>query len=92
MLVDDALFDRLERLAMVRIPSERRQDFKNDLEEILKNMATLHDIDTDCIRLGGDKSVPLRDDTPESNSVAGQILSQAPNSMEGYFIVPKVIE
>ena len=92
MLVDDALFDRLERLAMVRIPSEKRQDFKNDLEEILKNMSTLHDINTDCIDLSGDKSAPLRDDIPESSSVAGQILSQAPNSMEDYFIVPKVIE
>ncbi len=91
MFVDDNLLDKLEKLAMIRIAPQKRAMFKEELSEIIAKMDSLQEVDTSNIVLQKDEKTPMRDDVPEHAMIRNQILSQAPKSQDGYFIVPKVI-
>ncbi|AQQ59026.1 glutamyl-tRNA amidotransferase [Helicobacter bilis] len=91
MFVDDKLLDKLEKLAMIHIAQEKREDFKEELSEIIAKMDSLQEVDTDSIALQKDDKTPMRPDLPEDSAIRDQILKQAPKAKDGYFIVPKVI-
>lgn len=93
MLIDDILFKKLEKLAMLEIPKEKEEEIRKDLSDILgfvENICSLEiagDID--------DKkpATPLRADIRvDQSSCAQDVLKYAPQAKDGYFIVPKIIE
>ncbi|RDU71663.1 Asp-tRNA(Asn)/Glu-tRNA(Gln) amidotransferase subunit GatC [Helicobacter aurati] len=92
MFVDELLLDKLERLAMIKIPKDKRESFQQELTEIIEKMNILQDIETDLDTSINVQQTLLRDDIPHNGSVAEAILAQAPDSQDNYFIVPRIIE
>lgn len=96
MQVDDALLTRLEKLSFLTVSDDKRQEMIGQLSEIVNFVDNLSDLNTDGIDDNfamSDMQTPLREDTVSSStSVSEDILKNAPNSADNFFIVPKIIE
>ena len=96
MQVDDALLTRLEKLSFLTVSDDKRQEMIGQLSEIVNFVDNLSDLNTDGIDDNfamSDMQTPLREDTVSSStSVSEDILKNAPNSADNFFIVPEIIE
>lgn len=96
MQVDDALLTRLEKLSFLSVSDDKRQEIIGQLTEIVNFVDNLSDLNTDGVDDNfamSDMSTPLREDSVLSSStVSEDILKNAPNSADDFFIVPKIIE
>ncbi|MGI9306258.1 MAG: Asp-tRNA(Asn)/Glu-tRNA(Gln) amidotransferase subunit GatC [Gammaproteobacteria bacterium] len=88
---------RLARLARLEIPPAEAPQAARALNDILAMMETLRQAD---IPGGGelshvqfwDKSLRLREDEARPGYAPEELLQDAPQTADGYFIVPKIIE
>lgn len=96
MNIDDQLLARLETLAMIEIPADKKESIKKELGEVMSFVDNLNRLDVEKLEASAsamEGQTPLRADIPESDeTIPASILAQAPESREGYFIVPKIIE
>ena len=96
MQIDDALLKKLEKLSYLEIADEKREEIISQLSEIVSFVDNLSELDTTDIdpTFGmTDKGTSLREDIPSSSKeVSESILSNAPQSVDNFFIVPKIIE
>ena len=96
MQVDDALLSKLEKLSFLKISDDKREEIKEQLSEIVSFVDNLSELNTDGIDdkfAMNENSTQLRADTPRSASpINEEILKNAPNSADDFFIVPKIIE
>ncbi len=96
MQIDDTLLAKLEKLSHLRIANDKKEEVMGQLTEILGYIQNLNELDTDSLSpafstLEG--GTPLREDTPrDSDTVAKEILSHAPQAEDDFFIVPAIIE
>lgn len=96
MTIDDTLLTKLEKLSMLKIEDEKREEVKAQIANILSFVENLNELDDQL----GDISFPIvrsaqpfREDTPrEENDVIKNILENAPKIEESFFVVPKIIE
>ncbi|RAX58887.1 Asp-tRNA(Asn)/Glu-tRNA(Gln) amidotransferase GatCAB subunit C [Helicobacter monodelphidis] len=92
MQITDDLLQKLEKLAMIRISDDKKEDIKQELGEIVNFVANLNRVPTQDIDVRSVLSTPLRQDIPSlDESVAQSVLKHAPKSEDCYFIVPKII-
>jgi aspartyl-tRNA(Asn)/glutamyl-tRNA(Gln) amidotransferase subunit C len=94
--IDNTVLEKLEKLSMLKIEDEKREELAQQLTEILAYVENLSELDTDNLNAsystlkGG---TPLREDIPNSNSeIAKSIFTHAPHAENDFFIVPKIIE
>jgi len=96
MQVDDALLLKLEKLSYLKISDDKREEIKSQLSEIVSFVDNLSELDTDGVDDNfamNDMATRLREDSPRGSSeVNEEILKNAPNSADDFFIVPKIIE
>lgn len=96
MIIDEKLLTKLEKLTAFKIPEEKREETKSQLDEILSFVEILNELDLsgDDIAITALKgSTPLREDIPAQNGeVIKIILDHAPSRDNNYFVVPKIIE
>lgn len=92
MLVDDVLLSKLQKLAMIEISAQGLPKVKQNLNEILSFVENLNGIDTQDITLDSNLKTPMREDEIIDSDIARDILDSAPNTKDGFFIVPKIIE
>ncbi len=96
MQIDDALLKKLEKLSYLEIADEKREEIISQLSEIVSfvdNLSELETNDIDPTFSMTDKGTSLREDVPASSKeVSDSILSNAPQSEDNFFIVPKIIE
>ncbi len=96
MQVDDALLTRLEKLSYVHIGDDKREEIIEQLSEIVSFVDNLSELNTEGVESTfamDDRATPLREDTPHSNpQISEDILKHAPQSVDNFFIVPKIIE
>jgi aspartyl-tRNA(Asn)/glutamyl-tRNA(Gln) amidotransferase subunit C len=96
MRFDDTMLQRLEKLSMLKIEEEKREEMVQELEKIVEFVEILGELDTENLdpsysTLSG--GTPMRDDTPNENQkIRDIILENAPQSEEDYFVVPAIIE
>jgi aspartyl-tRNA(Asn)/glutamyl-tRNA(Gln) amidotransferase subunit C len=96
VIIDNTVLEKLEKLSMLKIEDEKKEELAGQLTEILAYVENLAELDTDNLEpsfstLSG--GTPLRADIRKSNpSIAQSILSHAPNAENDFFIVPKIIE
>ena len=95
MQITDKDLNKLEKLAALKVPEEKREEFKKELEKIVNFVDVLNELDLEGIKatvstMGG--TTPLREDTPRPSSVAEFVLKHAPKSDGKSFEVPKIIE
>ncbi len=96
MQVDDALLSKLEKLSFLKVSDDKRDEIKGQLSEIMNFVDNLSELNTDGVDDNfamSDMATPLREDVAASSaSVNDDILKNAPNSADHFFIVPKIIE
>lgn len=92
--LDDGLLHRLEKLGMIEIDESKKEEIKKNLSDILGFVDNISSLDLDDIKLEAkDMKTPLREDVKQNDSsISRSILENAPDSKDGYFIVPKIIE
>jgi aspartyl-tRNA(Asn)/glutamyl-tRNA(Gln) amidotransferase subunit C len=82
-------------LARLALTPEEEQLYTEQLSAVLDHAARLEEIDTEHISPTAsvlDLRAPLRPDAPRPGTPRAKILSNAPNSEEGMFRVPPVLE
>ncbi|QSZ41589.1 Asp-tRNA(Asn)/Glu-tRNA(Gln) amidotransferase subunit GatC [Sulfurimonas aquatica] len=96
MQVDDALLSRLEKLSFLKVSEDKREEIISELTEIVNFVDNLSELDTDGVDekfAMNDNATPLRaDKVSSSTQINDDILNNAPNSADHFFIVPKIIE
>lgn len=92
MKIDDALLDKLQKMAMLEIDESKREEIKTQLSEILNFVENLSSIKTEEKHLVDEKKTPLREDKTEEKHIHQAVLDHAPCAKDGYFIVPKILE
>jgi len=94
--IDNTVLEKLEKLSMLKIEDDKREELAGQLTEILAYVENLAELNTDTLdtsfsTLAG--GTPLREDNAKSNSeISKSIFSHAPNAENDFFIVPKIIE
>lgn len=96
MTVDDKLIEKLSKLSSLEIDDSRKESLKSELGDIINFVENLNEIDVSGIDAtfntveGG---TALREDVSSQDlEMSNHILTHAPKSEDGYFIVPKIIE
>lgn len=96
MKIDNELLQKLERLSSLKISDEKREGVINQLSEIVSFVENLNELNLEgeeatFTTLSG--GTPFREDTPNvNNDIIKTILKHAPQSENGFFVVPKIIE
>jgi aspartyl-tRNA(Asn)/glutamyl-tRNA(Gln) amidotransferase subunit C len=95
MQVDDALIDKLSKLAMLQFNDEEREEIKSDLEKMIGFVDKLKELDTTgvepLLHMSTNTDI-LREDVPAPMIDREEALQNAPLHDEVYFKVPKVIK
>lgn len=96
MQVDDTLLSKLEKLSFLKVADDKREEIIAQLSEIVTFVDNLGELNTEGVDdkfAMGDAQTPLREDTPSCDAaINDDILKNAPNSADHFFIVPKIIE
>jgi aspartyl-tRNA(Asn)/glutamyl-tRNA(Gln) amidotransferase subunit C len=96
MVIDNKLISKLENLARLELGTEEREKISHDLNEILKMVEKLNDLDTDgvdpLIYVNEAVENKWREDEIESKITREDALKNAPDQNGVYFKVPKVIK
>ena len=93
--MDKKTVTTISYLSRLKIDVEKEEKITNDLENIIKFVDKLNDIDTSEIEpLTNplEKTAKTRDDQVTAKNLKRELLEIAPSSNEDYFLVPRVIE
>lgn len=96
MSIDRDMVKRLGILSRLRIPDENMDEMVGELTKILGWVDQLKDVDTDDVlpmnSVVDDMALREREDVITDGRIRDDILANAPDQMDGYFLVPKVVE
>ena len=93
--MDKKTVTTISYLSRLKIDGEKEEKITNDLENIIKFVDQLNDIDTSDIEpLTNplEKTAKTRDDIVTADNLKKKLLEIAPSSNEDYFLVPRVVE
>lgn len=86
---------RIAKLSRIGISDEEAAKIGPELSNIMGWIDQLNELNTDNVEpLANVANIALqqRADTATNENLQPKVLSNAPESLEGYFVVPKVIE
>ena len=96
MSINRDMVKRLGILSRLRIPDENMDEMVGELTKILGWVDQLKDVDTDDVlpmnSVVDDMALREREDVITDGGIRDDILANAPDQMDGYFLVPKVVE
>lgn len=95
MHIDRDLILKLENLAKLELTEKERLQLTGDLNDILKMVGKLNELDTEGVEplvYLNEENRPLREDEVKNQVSQQAALSNAPERDEQYFKVPKVIK
>ncbi len=95
MSVDKATVAKIARLARLRVPEENLDGLAGELSNILGWIEQLNELNTDGVEPMTSvvaMSLPKRDDVVTDGGRAEDVVRNAPETVGGYFVVPKVVE
>ena len=95
MKIDKNTINKIARLSRIKLDGKESEDYIKDLNSILDWVEQLNEINTDNIEPLTNISssvLPKRDDISEDINSSEEILENAPEKIEGFFSVPKVVE
>jgi len=93
--IDKNTINKIARLSRIKLDGKESEDYIKDLNSILDWVEQLNEINTDNIEPLTNISssvLPKRDDISEDINSSEEILENAPEKIEGFFSVPKVVE
>lgn len=95
-MIDDTTTRKIARLARIAVSDEEIPAYTKRLNGVLSWVEQLQAVNTDGIEplasVLVDTALPQREDVVTDGGYADQILSNAPETMSGFFVVPKVVE
>ena len=94
--IDEKLLQKLEKLSALKINDDKREATIKDINKIVDFVENLKELDLDdkeaSFSVNG-QNTPFREDIVQKNDeVIETILTNAPQSEDRFFIVPKIIE
>ena len=95
MAIDAATVRKVARLARIAEPEERLEALAKELTGILAWIEQLAEVDTDGVEpmtSAVHVALPMRDDVVTMGGDADVVTGNAPKSVGGFFVVPKVVE
>jgi aspartyl-tRNA(Asn)/glutamyl-tRNA(Gln) amidotransferase subunit C len=95
MSVDAATVKRVAHLARIRIPEEDVEALQGELNAILGFVAQLDEVDVTGVEpMTSVQPMPMkkREDKVTAGGIADDVLANAPERVDHYFLVPKVVE
>ena len=95
MSIDKDKIKHTAKLARISLDEKKINNLSKDLSNIFKFIEKLNKVNTENIKpLSSilDHTLRLREDKVNDGNIREQILENAPNKNEDFFIVPKVIE
>lgn len=95
MSLDSATVARIAKLARLEVPASELNALAAQLSSIMGWIEQLAEVDTDGVepmRSVMPITKPWRVDRVTDGGQAAAILANAPESQDGYFVVPKVVE
>jgi aspartyl-tRNA(Asn)/glutamyl-tRNA(Gln) amidotransferase subunit C len=94
MHVNDEMINNLSNLACLEFSAQDREQIKDDLQRMISFVEKLNELDlrgvVPIVHMSDEQDV-LREDVVENSSDRSEVLSNAPDSDEQFFKVPKVI-
>ena len=93
--IDKSTTIKIAKLCRVRVDEEEIGELSSQLSSILDWVEQLNQVNTDNIEPLSNVSkstLPLRKDEEDKVDKSQDILANAPEKLENYFVVPKVIE
>jgi len=94
--IDNTVLEKLEKLSMIKIEENKKEELAGQLTEILAYIENLAELNTDHLDASFstlDGGTPMREDVVSTNpQVSKDIFAHAPNAENDFFIVPKIIE
>lgn len=95
MSIDKETARKVSRLARIKTPEEGLEPLAAALNNILGFVEQLSEVDTDNVAPMPSPvaiDLPLRKDEISDGGIQDDVLANAPETQEGYFVVPKVVE
>jgi len=95
MSLDKETVQKVARLARLKITDDEATGYGEKLSNIINFVEQLGEVDTDNVEpLASvvDIQLRLREDIVTDGGIQEDILANAPESLEGFFVVPKVVE
>ena len=95
MAIDAATVRRVAHLARIKTPEDRLEPLAAELNGILAWIEQLNEVDVDLVEpmtSNVHQPMRLRDDVVTDGGKVEAVLSNAPKSADGFFVVPKVVE
>ena len=95
MHVDETTVRRIARLARIKITDEEAKGLEKELSGILDWVEQLKEVDTEAVEPMARvvaQDLKMRDDMVTDGAKADDIVKNAPESEDHFFVVPKVVE
>ena len=95
MAIDVATVKKVASLSRLRESDERLEALAGELSSILVWIEQLSEVDVEGVEpmtTAIDMPTPMRDDVVSDGGIVDQIVKNAPKSVDGFFVVPKVVE
>ncbi len=96
MSIDKEMVKRIGILSRLKVPEENLETMVGELTKIMGWVEQLQDVDTDDVlpmnSVVEHMNLRERDDVINDGGIRDEVLANAPDSMDGYFLVPKVVE
>ena len=95
MKIDKNTTLKIAKLCRVRIEEHEIEELSSQLSSILDWVEQLNEVNTERVEPLSNVSMaklPLRKDKENSDDKSKDILTNAPEKLENYFVVPKVVE
>ena len=94
MSIDNSVVKKIANLSKINLSDKELESFKHELNKILDWVDDLKKVDTKMVEpmlSVFNENMKMRDDKVEQTKT-NEILSNAPEKKENFFVVPKVIE
>ena len=95
MKLDTNTINKIAKLARIRLSEEEANELLKDMNLILDWVEQLNEVNTNSIEpltnISSSK-LPKRNDEAKDINSSDEILENSPDKLEGYFVVPKVVE
>ena len=95
MAIDAQTVRRVAHLARIAEPEDRLEPLARELSGILGWIEQLNEVDIEGVEpmtSAVAATLPMREDVVSDGGDAARVLSNAPKSEDGFFVVPKVVE
>ena len=95
MKIDKNTINKIARLSRIKLDDKESEDYIKDLNSILDWVEQLNEVNTENVKPLSNISssiLPKREDIAKDVNSSNEILENAPDKLEGFFVVPKVVE